>query len=160
MRQEITARRIVALAVTVCALWCGVALAKGPGNAGERYTIVPLPSPDGAANTWGVLEGISDLGTAGEVYVVGYQYDASSKSDRGYCWTVNATGSVESVLELDDGMLRGVASLPHGYGMSYKGSEPVGPQINRLTASAHCDPLSKTPFHKYVPVHIEKAHLP
>ena len=69
----------------------------------------------------------------------------------------NATGSVESVLELDDGMRRGVASLPHGYGMSYKGSEAIGPQINRLTASDHCDPLSKTPFHKYVPVHIEKA---
>ena len=70
----------------------------------------------------------------------------------------NETGSVESVLELDDGMLRGVASLPHGYGMSYKGSAANGPQVNRLTASAHCDPLSKTPFHKYVPVQIEKAH--
>jgi len=30
-------------------------------------------------------------------------------------------------------------------------------QINRLTASANCDPMSKTPFHKYVQVQIEKA---
>ncbi len=69
----------------------------------------------------------------------------------------NATGEVESVVELDKGLLRGVATLPHGYGMSYKGSDPVGPQINRLTASARCDPLSKTPYHKYVPVQIEKV---
>ncbi len=69
----------------------------------------------------------------------------------------NATGEVESVVELDSGLLRGVATLPHGYGMRYKGSDPVGPQINRLTASASCDPLSKTPYHKYVPVQIEKV---
>jgi anaerobic selenocysteine-containing dehydrogenase len=69
----------------------------------------------------------------------------------------NDTGRIESVVELDDGMRRGVTSLPHGYGMSFRGSEPIGPQINRLTGSAHCDPLSKTPFHKYVQVSIEKA---
>lgn len=69
----------------------------------------------------------------------------------------NEIGSVESVVELDEGMLRGVTSLPHGYGMRYKGSQPIGPQINRLTAAAHCEPLSKTPYHKYVRVEIEKA---
>lgn len=69
----------------------------------------------------------------------------------------NATGEVESVVELDNGLLRGVVTLPHGYGMSYKGSDPVGPQINRLTDSARCDPLTKTPYHKYVPVQIEKV---
>lgn len=41
-------------------------------------------------------------------------------------------GSVESVVELDDSMRRGVTSLPH------------------------CDPLSKTPYYKYVQVEIEK----
>lgn len=60
-------------------------------------------------------------------------------------------------MELDDGLLRGVTTLPHGYGMRYRGSEPIGPQINRLTASANCDPMSKTPFHKYVQVQIETA---
>ena len=69
----------------------------------------------------------------------------------------NETGSVESIVELDDGLLRGVTTLPHGYGMSYRGSKPIGPRINHLTAAANCDPLSKTPFHKYVQVQIEKA---
>ena len=34
---------------------------------------------------------------------------------------------------------------------------PISPQINRLTVAAHCEPLSKTPYHKYVRVEIEKA---
>ncbi len=66
-------------------------------------------------------------------------------------------GQVDVVIEIDEGMRRGVVSLPHGYGMRYGDSEPVGPQINRLTSGAHCDPLSRTPFHKYVPVRIAKA---
>lgn len=70
---------------------------------------------------------------------------------------LNGKGRVESVVELDDGMRRGVVSLPHGYGMSYRGSDPVGPQINRLTAASSCDPFSKTPFHKFVRIQIEKA---
>ena len=49
---------------------------------------------------------------------------------------------------------RGTATLPHGYGQRYRDNAPAGPQINRLTAAAHCDPLTWTPFHKYVPVHL------
>ena len=30
-------------------------------------------------------------------------------------------------------------------------------ELNLLTPSNHCDPLSKTPFHKYVPVNISKV---
>ncbi|MGH8493163.1 MAG: molybdopterin-dependent oxidoreductase [Moraxellaceae bacterium] len=63
-------------------------------------------------------------------------------------------GQVDVVIEIDEGMRRGVVSLPHGYGMRYGDSEPLGPQLNRLTSGAHCDPLSRTPFHKYVPVRI------
>jgi anaerobic selenocysteine-containing dehydrogenase len=66
----------------------------------------------------------------------------------------SATGEVEVVVELDDNLRRGTATLPHGYGQRYRDSTPTGPQINRLTAAAHCDPLTRTPFHKYVPVHI------
>ncbi len=69
----------------------------------------------------------------------------------------SATGEVETVLEPDDTLRRGVVSLPHGYGMSYEGSAPIGPQINRLTSAAACDPLSRTPYHKYVPIHVEKV---
>jgi anaerobic selenocysteine-containing dehydrogenase len=67
----------------------------------------------------------------------------------------SATGELQVVVELDDNVRRGTATLPHGYGQRYAGNGPFGPQINRLTASAHCDPLTRTPFHKYVPVHIE-----
>jgi anaerobic selenocysteine-containing dehydrogenase len=63
-------------------------------------------------------------------------------------------GRIDVVVTLDDGIRPGVVSLPHGYGMRYAGGEPVGPELNRLTRGDHCDPLSRTPFHKYVPVRI------
>lgn len=65
-------------------------------------------------------------------------------------------GQVDVVIELDEGMRRGVVSLPHGYGMRY-GDKVQGPAINRLTTGAHCDPLTRTPYHKYVPVRIQPA---
>ncbi len=66
------------------------------------------------------------------------------------------TGAIEVVVDIDDAMREGVVVLPHGYGMRYNGSAPLGPQINRLTAAAHCDPLIRTPLHKYVPVRLRK----
>ncbi|MBL8420940.1 MAG: molybdopterin-dependent oxidoreductase [Dechloromonas sp.] len=69
----------------------------------------------------------------------------------------SATGELQVMVECDDSLRRGTATLPHGYGQRYGGNGPFGPQINRLTASAHCDPLTRTPFHKYVPVHIERV---
>jgi hypothetical protein len=56
-----------------------------------------------------------------------------------------------------------MVTLPHGYGMRYRGGAPVGPQLNRLTASDHCDPLARTPFHKHVPVRViavQGTHAP
>lgn len=64
--------------------------------------------------------------------------------------------SIDVVIEIDDGVRRGMVTLPHGYGMRYKDSAPIGPELNRLTSSAHCDALARTPFHKHVPVHIHK----
>lgn len=66
----------------------------------------------------------------------------------------SAGGEIQVTIEIDESVRRGMVTLPHGYGMRYKDSAPIGPEINRLTTGAHCDPLSKTPFHKYVPVHI------
>ena len=65
-------------------------------------------------------------------------------------------GEIEVVIQTDDSVRRGVVTLPHGYGMRYQNSAPIGPEINRLTGSEDCDPLSKTPYHKYVPVRIRK----
>lgn len=64
--------------------------------------------------------------------------------------------SIEVVVEIDENLRRGVVTLPHGYGQRYQGGAPIGPELNRLTSSTHCDPLSRTPYHKYVPVHIRK----
>jgi anaerobic selenocysteine-containing dehydrogenase len=67
---------------------------------------------------------------------------------------ISDTGEVEVTVGIDDSLRPGVAVLPHGYGMRYRGGDPVGPQINRLTASEHCDPLARTPYHKHVPVRV------
>lgn len=68
----------------------------------------------------------------------------------------SARDSIEVVIEIDDSVRRGVVTLPHGYGQRYQGGPAIGPELNRLTTSDHCDPLSRTPYHKYVPVHIRK----
>lgn len=68
----------------------------------------------------------------------------------------SARAEIRVVVELDEGMRRGMVSLPHGYGQRFRNGAPLGPEINRLTDATHCDPLSRTPFHKYVPVHIRK----
>jgi anaerobic selenocysteine-containing dehydrogenase len=67
------------------------------------------------------------------------------------------TGEVEVTIEVDQALRPGMVTLPHGYGMRYAGGEAVGPQINRLTASEHCDPLARTPYHKHVPVRVRPA---
>jgi anaerobic selenocysteine-containing dehydrogenase len=69
----------------------------------------------------------------------------------------SALDSLEAVVTIDDSVRPGVVTLPHGYGMRYKESEPLGPALNRITSRQHCDPLTRTPFHKYVPVRIRKA---
>ncbi|HEX6592316.1 MAG TPA: molybdopterin-dependent oxidoreductase [Moraxellaceae bacterium] len=83
---------------------------------------------------------------------LGLEEGANAVCDSGH-------GRVDVVIEIDEGMRRGVVSLPHGYGMRYGDSAPVGPEINRLTSSSHCDPLSRTPFHKYVPVRVTKPSV-
>jgi anaerobic selenocysteine-containing dehydrogenase len=69
----------------------------------------------------------------------------------------SARGEIEVVVEIDDTVRRGMVTLPHGYGMRYKDSGPLGPEINRLTSSDHCDPRTRTPYHKYVPVRLRVA---
>jgi anaerobic selenocysteine-containing dehydrogenase len=72
----------------------------------------------------------------------------------------SATGEIDVIVEIDDSVRRGMVTLPHGYGMRYKDSAPMGPAINRLTTSAHCDPLTRTPYHKYVPVRLRPSRVP
>ena len=69
----------------------------------------------------------------------------------------SAIGSIKVSVELDQSIRQKMVVLPNGYGFKYKDSEPMGPELNMLTPSNHCDPLSKTPFHKYLPVNIVKV---
>ncbi len=66
-------------------------------------------------------------------------------------------GAVDAHVEITDAMRRGMVSLPHGYGMiegSGAEAKQLGPNVNDLTDSNHCDAIAKTPFHKYVPVRV------
>ncbi len=72
----------------------------------------------------------------------------------------SAQSEIEVVIALDDTVRRGVVTLPHGYGMCHAGSPPAGPQVNVLTSGQQCDPRSKTPFHKYVPVDVRRRDAP
>jgi anaerobic selenocysteine-containing dehydrogenase len=78
-------------------------------------------------------------------------------ADGGAAIVRSAKGQIEVTLELDDGVRRGVVTLPHGYGACFDGQGPIGPAINRLTSSGHCDPFTKTPYHKHVPVQVLPA---
>ncbi|CBL44055.1 Molybdopterin oxidoreductase family protein [gamma proteobacterium HdN1] len=63
-------------------------------------------------------------------------------------------GEIPVVIELDEAMRPGMVSLPHGYGMRYQDSAPIGPEINRLTSVADCEPFTWTPYHKHVAVRV------
>jgi anaerobic selenocysteine-containing dehydrogenase len=71
------------------------------------------------------------------------------------------SGAVEVRVTFDRVQRRGFVSLPHGYGQEYPDMETeelvqFGPRLNLLTSSLHCDPLAKTPYHKYVPVRVQR----
>ena len=70
----------------------------------------------------------------------------------------SSTGSVDVAVSISDALPRGVVGLPHGYGLRYADKEagPQGVNVNELTASDHCDPLTRTPFHKTVQVRLER----
>lgn len=63
-------------------------------------------------------------------------------------------GEVMTVVEFDDGMRRGCVSLPHGYGARFQNGPPNGPELNQLISGQDCDPLSRTPYQKYIPVQL------
>lgn len=67
----------------------------------------------------------------------------------------SANGEVQAVVEPDDTVRPGVCTLPHGYGQRFLGGAEQGPALNRLSASDWCEPFSKTPYHKLIPVRLE-----
>lgn len=65
-------------------------------------------------------------------------------------------GSITVFVEIDKSVRRKMVSLPNGYGSRFRDGEAIGPQINMITPSSHCESFTKTPFHKYLPVKITK----
>ena len=82
-------------------------------------------------------------------------------ADGGRAVCESARGRIEVRVELADGLRPGVVTLPHGYGMEFPDASgtrrAVGPLVNWLTDAAHRDPLTATPYHKYVRVRVRPA---
>ncbi len=66
-----------------------------------------------------------------------------------------AAGSEQGELEVSDQVRRGMALIPHGFGLLYDG-KTYGLNVNRLTKNTHRDPLG-TPLHRFVPCRVEAA---
>ena len=72
-------------------------------------------------------------------------------------------GQIEVMATIDPDQRNGFLSLPHGHGIEYPDLESEemvqhGPRLNEITSADWCDPIAKTPYHKYVPVRLK--HLP
>ena len=78
-------------------------------------------------------------------------------AEGGLAVVASDTGELAVVVTLDDSVRPGVVTLPHGYGARFGERDPLGPNVNRLTSTAHCDPFTRTPYHKHVPVTIRPA---
>ena len=72
----------------------------------------------------------------------------------------SGAGSVAALLELDDGIMPGVVSLPHGWGHKAKGAEmrvanaTEGPSANDVTVASGVDALTGTSILNGVPVEV------
>jgi formate dehydrogenase len=70
-----------------------------------------------------------------------------------------ARGSAEILVEINEAMQAGHASLPNGFGLEHAGAV-TGVAPNSLTSSDWRDEFAGTPWHKHVPARIEPAGAP
>jgi anaerobic selenocysteine-containing dehydrogenase len=79
--------------------------------------------------------------------------------DGGRARITTAAGSTEAVVEVNEAMQPGHASLPNGYGLDFVAAdgtvETPGVAPNSLTSSDWRDAYAGTPWHKHVPARIE-----
>jgi len=72
----------------------------------------------------------------------------------------SAAGRLVARCKRDDSMRSGQLALPHGYGQTYPAGDGErlsnGPRVNVLTESGNRDPIAGTPYHKHVPVRLER----
>ncbi|MCP4615423.1 MAG: molybdopterin-dependent oxidoreductase [Bradyrhizobium sp.] len=81
-------------------------------------------------------------------------------SDGEWIAVQSAAGRVIARCKRDDSMRSGQLALPHGYGQDYPAADGErlnnGPRVNVLTDSGNRDPIAGTPYHKHVPVRLER----
>jgi anaerobic selenocysteine-containing dehydrogenase len=69
-------------------------------------------------------------------------------------------GAARAPIEVTDEMQPGYVSLPNGHGLDYTRADGTldrrGVSLNELTNTTDRDPYAGTPWHKYVPVHLER----
>ena len=69
-------------------------------------------------------------------------------------------GAAQATIELTNELQRGYVSLPNGHGLDYPDANGAlarrGVSVNELTNTFDRDPFAGTPWHKYVPVHLER----
>ncbi len=69
-------------------------------------------------------------------------------------------GTAQAPVELTDELQPGHVSLPNGHGLDYHQADGSldrrGVSLNELTNTTDRDPFAGTPWHKYVPVHLER----
>jgi anaerobic selenocysteine-containing dehydrogenase len=86
--------------------------------------------------------------------------DALGAGDGDWIAVQSAAGRVVARAKRDDSMKSGQLALPHGYGQDYPTADGErlnnGPRVNVLTDSGNRDPIAGTPYHKYVPVRLER----
>jgi anaerobic selenocysteine-containing dehydrogenase len=74
-----------------------------------------------------------------------------------------ARGTAQTQIELSDEHQQGHVSLPNGHGLDYTRADGTldrrGVSLNELTNATDRDPFAGTPWHKYVPVHLERLAL-
>ena len=85
---------------------------------------------------------------------------ALGASDGEWIAVQSAAGRVVVRCKRDDSMRGGQLALPHGYGQDYPTADGErlnnGPRVNVLTESSNRDPIAGTPYHKHVPVRLER----
>jgi anaerobic selenocysteine-containing dehydrogenase len=67
---------------------------------------------------------------------------------------ISEAGEVEIELQVSEQTKPGLITIPHGFGLEYKG-KAYGANVNRLTKNTHRDQLAGTPLHRYVPCRVE-----
>ncbi|MFM2050614.1 MAG: hypothetical protein RL682_1105 [Pseudomonadota bacterium] len=69
-------------------------------------------------------------------------------------------GAAQAPVEMTDELQPGFVSLPNGHGLDYTRADGTldrrGVSLNELTNTTDRDPFAGTPWHKYVPVHLER----